>query len=75
MASGTYKEGGSGKGSAIRQGIDVEKFGKNLDKTKGTKPDRCLDCKHFHGINCVDIVNCDITKNHKGLTPCEDFSK
>lgn len=72
---GTYKDGGSGKGQVIREGLDLSKFGENLDKTKGTKPDRCLDCRYFEGINCADIVTCVITKNHRGLTPCKDFFK
>ena len=69
---GNYKEGGSGKGQAIRLGLDLDKYGENLDKTHGTRVEKCLDCKFFKGINCINIVNC-IVKNHKGLNICKLF--
>ena len=71
--SGTYKEGGSGKGQAVRLGLDLEKYGENLSKTQGTRKLKCLDCKYFKGINCADIVTCLDGKKNKGLNPCEDF--
>jgi hypothetical protein len=69
----TYKNGGSGKGQAVRAGLDFVKFGENLDKIKGTRSKNCIDCQFFNGINSVDIVNCISGKNHAGLTPCADF--
>ena len=69
----TYKEGGSGKGTAIRQGLDLGRFGENLTRTKGTRKMKCLDCKHFKGINPIDIVTCGPEANkHKGLDICEN---
>jgi hypothetical protein len=72
----TYKEGGSGKGQAVRQGLDLTRFGENLTKTRGTRKPKCLDCLHFKGINPIDIVTCEPEANkHKGLDICENNFK
>lgn len=71
----TYKDGGSGKGQAVRVGLNLDKFGENLDKTRGTRVKKCLDCVFFSGINIIDIVTCKPGKKNKGLTICSDFSE
>lgn len=68
----SYKEGGSGKGVATRDGLDLKKFGDNLDKTHGTRQDNCLDCVFFRGINNVKAVKCLEDKKHVGLKKCSD---
>ena len=69
----SYKDGGSGKGQAVRVGLDLDKYGSNLDKTHGTRSSSCLDCAHFEGINIVDVVRCIPGKKHTGLKPCDCF--
>ncbi len=34
----TYKEGGTGKGSSVRLGLDVEKYEANMEKIRNNKP-------------------------------------
>lgn len=70
----TYKNGGSGKGQAVRVGLDLVKYGDNLDKTHGTRDSSCLDCAHFEGINVVDVVRCRPGKKHIGLRVCCDYT-
>jgi len=70
----TYKDGGSGKGQAVRVGLDLGRFGENLERTRGTRAKKCLDCRHFSGINIVDIVTCKPGKKNKGLSICSEFS-
>lgn len=70
----TYKDGGSGKGQALRQGLNLVKYGENLDKTRGTRFITCLDCTFFKGINSVDMVNCIKGISKSGLqSPCNSF--
>ena len=69
----TYKDGGSGKGQAVRLGLDLNKYGENLERTRGTRKKRCLDCRHFKGINIIDIVSCLPGKKNRGLSVCGDF--
>lgn len=69
----TYKDGGSGKGQALRMGLNLDKFGQNLERTRGTRKAKCLDCEHFKSINIIDIVSCVPGKKNKGLTVCDDF--
>ncbi len=71
----TYKNGGSGKGQAIRMGVDLNKFGSNLDKTHGTRKLNCLDCVFYISISIIDVVNCIDGKKNKGLKSCSDFVK
>jgi hypothetical protein len=69
----TFKDGGSGKGQALRVGLDLAKFGDNLEKTHGTRSSSCLDCYYFKGINVVDTVSCIPGKKQTGLNPCSDL--
>jgi hypothetical protein len=69
----TYKDGGSGKGQAVRLGLDLNKYAENLEKIQGTREPSCLDCKYFKGINVLDIVKCLDGKKNVGLKPCDDF--
>ena len=71
----TYKDGGSGKGQAVRVGLDLGKFGENFERTRGTRVKSCLDCKYFLGISIIDVVTCKPGKKNKGLTICSDFSE
>lgn len=69
----SYKDGGSGKGPAVRVGLNLSRFGLNLDRTKGTRVDSCLDCGHFKGINVIDVVTCTPGDRHVGLVVCGEF--
>ena len=71
----TYKDGGSGKGQAVRVGLDLTVYGNNLDRTKGTRQASCLDCAGFVGVNSVEMVNCVTVKGKIGLIPCDMFAK
>jgi hypothetical protein len=73
----TYKDGGTGKGTTLRAGLDLEKFGENLTRIKSNgRKMKCLDCAHFNGINPIDIVTCSPEGNkHKGLEICENNFK
>jgi hypothetical protein len=71
----TYKNGGSGKGQAVRLGLNLSRYGSNLEKTHGTRSSKCLDCKYFAGINSIDVVTCLPDKKHKGLDICSDFKE
>ena len=73
--SGSYKDGGSGKGCATRDGLDLNKFGANLDKTHGTRKLNCLDCRAFKGVDPGGMVNCLLGKNQEGFIKCPDFVK
>lgn len=70
----TYKNGGSGKGQAIRIGLDLCRYGENLDKTHGTRSSSCLDCSAFLGIDCIDNVKCSLKHKKVGLAGiCDEF--
>ncbi len=69
----TYKEGGSGKGQAVRVGLNLTKYGENLDKAHGTRQKSCLDCVFFRGVPIIDVVTCLEGKKQVGLRVCSDF--
>lgn len=60
MAKGTWKQGGSGKGSALCKGIDTNKISENMNLIKSNEPEikNCASCSSFKGINVIGYTIC-----------------
>lgn len=56
----TWKNGGTGKGSALRRDHNQEAINETLDRieTKGEFKQRCSTCLHFKGVNMFSHAIC-----------------
>jgi len=71
----SYKNGGTGKGSALREGLDKEKFEERMEEIRlKKKAPKCSICHAFFGFGPIGQVKCrEINYIKYDTDPCVDY--